>query len=82
MATLSAILSALPKLLSLISLIVSMVRESEQRGLGRTEAVKEALENAAQDIAYANAVEEDARRSHNEHPDDDSGFDQDFKRAD
>ena len=82
MSTFSAILSALPKLLSLISLIMSMVRDSKQRGLGRAEAVKEALENAAQDIAYANAVEEDARRSHNAHPDDDSGFDQDFKRAD
>ena len=81
MSTLTAILSALPKLLALISLIFSMVRDAEQRGLGRAEAVAEALEQAQQDIAYANAVEEDARRQHHQHPDDDSGFDLDFRRV-
>lgn len=82
MATFTAILSALPKLLALISLIVSMVRDAEQRGLGRAEAVAEALEQAQQDIAYANAVEEDARRQHNANPDSDDGFDTEFRRAD
>lgn len=82
MATFTAILSALPKLLSLISLIASMMRDAEQRGLGRADAVAEALAQAHQDIAYANAVEEDARRDHAAHPGDDSGFDQDYRRAD
>lgn len=79
---LTAIISALPKLLSLITLILTMVRDAEQRGLGRTEAVAEALEQAHKDIAYAQAIEEEARRSHNANPDDDSGFDPEFRRRD
>ena len=79
---LTAIISALPKLLSLISLIMTMVRDNEQRGLGRTEAVAEALENAHKDIAYANAIEEQAAKAHNASPNDDSGFDADFRRPD
>ena len=79
---LTAIISALPKILSLINLIMTMVRDGEQRGLGRAEAVAEALENAHKDIAYANAIEEEAARSHNANPDDDSGFDADFRRPD
>lgn len=79
---LSAIISSLPKLLSLVYLIMSMIKDAEQKGLGRAEAVAEALENAHKDIAYANAVEEEAVRSHNANPDDDSGFDADFRRPD
>jgi hypothetical protein len=78
----TAIISALPKILALINLIMTMVRDKEQRGLGRTEAVAEALENAHKDIAYANAIEEAAAKEHNANPDSDSGFDTDFRRPD
>jgi hypothetical protein len=78
--TLLALLKAMPQILSLITTIVGMVRDKEQRGLGRAEATADALAQAQQDIAYANAVEEDARRSHNQNPDTDAGFDLDFRR--
>lgn len=69
-------------ILSLVVLITTMVRDSRQRGLGRAEAVNEALLTAQQDIAYANAVEEDAIRQHNANPDSDDAFDKDFMRPD
>jgi hypothetical protein len=78
----TAIISALPKLLALINIIMTMVRDKEQRGLGRAEAVAEALENAHKDIAYSNAIEEEATKAHNASPDDDSGFDTSFRRPD
>jgi hypothetical protein len=76
-----AILSALPKILSLLSLVMTMVRDSEQRGLGRAEAVAEAFDKASQDIAYGNAAEEEARRAHAQNPGTDDGFDHDFLRG-
>lgn len=67
-------------LLALAVLITQMIKDGQQRGLGRMEATSEALLNAQQDIAYANAVAEDAAREHADHPDDDDGFDKDFMR--
>lgn len=68
--------------LALVVLIANMIKDSQQRGLGRMEAANEALVNAQRDIAYANAVEEDAIRSHNANPDTDDGFDKEFMRPD
>lgn len=68
--------------LALVLLIANMIKDNQQRGLGRMEAVNEALQNAQRDIAYASAVEEDAIRSHNANPDTDDGFDKDFMRPD
>lgn len=82
MSTLLAILKALPKIFELFLTISQMVRDKEQRGLGRKEAIAEALATAQEDIAYGNAVAEEARRQHNLHPDDDGGFDKDFERKD
>jgi hypothetical protein len=48
--------------LALAVLITQMIRDSQQRGLGRMETTNEALKNAQRDIAYASAVEEDAIR--------------------
>lgn len=79
---LSAIISALPKILALINIIMTMVRDKEQQGLGRAEAVAEALDNAHKDIAYANSIEEEAVQSHNASPDSDDGFDTDYRRPD
>lgn len=77
----SALLSALPQLLKLFNLIMAMVRDAEQRGIGRAEAVKEALEKAHMDIAAGNAAEERARADHAAHPNSDAGFDDEFKRS-
>jgi hypothetical protein len=68
--------------LALAVLITQMIKDSQQRGLGRMEATNEALQNAQRDIAYASAVEEDAIRSHYANPDSDDGFDKEFMRPD
>lgn len=80
MSTVLAILSALPKILALVQFITGMVRDAEQRGLGRAEAVAEALTIAHRDLAMADAVEIEARQSHAAHPNDDGGFDPDGER--
>lgn len=82
MATLLAILSALPKIFALVQFFAGMVRDAEQRGLGRKEAIAEAAEKAHIELALADAEDEKARRSHAEHPDDDSGFDPAGERKD
>jgi hypothetical protein len=79
MATLLAILSALPKILALIQLIGGMVRDAEQRGLGRKEAVAEALTIATSQIETANKVEAEAMQSHAKDNTDDA-FDRSFER--
>ena len=81
MKTFAAIVSSLSKILSLIQLITGMVRDAEQRGLGRKEAVAEALTLAHRDIAFANAVEAEAMQRHAK-VGDDSAFDQRFERKD
>ena len=81
MSTLLAILSALPKLLSLIQFFAGMVRDAEQRGLGRKEAIAEAAERAHFDLAAADAAEIEASQSHAKDKTDEA-FDPAFKRED
>ena len=73
--------SVAKNLLALVVLITTMIKDSQQRGLGRLEATNEALLKAQQDIAYASAVEEDADRAHKSNPTTDEGFDASFERA-
>lgn len=51
-----------------------------ERGVGYDQAVKEALEEGARRVAIANEAEQEARRDHAAHPDDDDGFDREFER--
>ena len=69
-------------ILTLAVLITTMIKDGQQRGLGRLEATNEALLKAQQDIAYASAVEEDAERSHAKNPTTDGGFDKSFQVPD
>lgn len=78
MATFLALLEALPQILKLFSLIMGMVHDAEQRGLGRKEAVAEALVTAHRDIAAADAVEVEATQAHARDKND-TAFDQDFR---
>jgi hypothetical protein len=80
MVTFWAILKALPQILSLIQLLAQKVRDAEQRGIGRQEAVAEALTIAQQQIATANAAEIRATQSHAKDKTD-GAFDQDFKEG-
>lgn len=81
MDTLLAILSALPKLIALVQFITGMVRDAEQRGLGRKEAISEALEQAHLELAWADAAGREADDDHAK-VDDDTAFDPDFQRKD
>lgn len=80
MTTLWALLSALPKIVALFQFLAAMVRDAEQRGLGRQEAISEALTIAHRQLAEADAAEVEARADHAAHPDDDAAFDQEFRR--
>lgn len=81
MQTLLAILSALPKLIALVQFVTGMVSDAEQRGLGRKEAIAEALEQAHLELALADAASIEAEHDH-AMIDDDSAFDHDFQRKD
>lgn len=81
MNTFLAILSALPKIVALFQFIAGMVHDAEQRGLGRKEAVADALEQAHIELAWADAAEQEAMQSHAK-KNDDSAFDPTFKRED
>jgi hypothetical protein len=79
--TFFAILSALPKIIALFQFIAGMVNDAEQRGLGRKEALAEALEMAHRDMAIADAAEAEAMAQHAKIKDD-NAFDRDFERKD
>ena len=80
MMTLLAILEALPKIVALVQLLFGMARDREQRGLGRKDAIADALAAAHRDIAAAEAAELEARNRHARDPSD-GAFDQDFKEG-
>lgn len=82
MGTFWAVVQALPKLIALFQFITGMVRDAEQRGLGRKEAVAEALTIAHRDLAMADAEDEKARNDHRSNPTDDSAFDPGGERKD
>lgn len=82
MATFWAILQALPKIFALFQFLAGMVRDSEQRGLGRKEAIAEALTIAHEQLAVANKAAVEAEADHAAHPNDNGGFDGMFQRKD
>jgi len=77
--TFLAIISALPKILALVQFFASMVRDREQRGLGRKEAIAEAAVVAHKQLALADAEEAQAMQDHAKNGTDDA-FDSDFVR--
>jgi hypothetical protein len=50
------------------------------KGMGRTEAVNEALTLAANEVDAATKARAEADAAHAAHPKDDGGFDQEFQR--
>ena len=79
-AVVLALLKALPEALRLLNAIGEYVKLREAKGVGRTEAVNEGLRLALQQVAEAAEAEREAQAAHAEHPDDDEGFDQRFRR--
>lgn len=82
MTTFLAVLQALPKILTLIQFFAGMVRDAEQRGLGRAEAIAEAADKVQRDVQTARDAETKAKADHAAHPKDDGGFDPEFMRKD
>lgn len=82
MTTVLALIEALPKIIALFKFLAGMVRDAEQRGLGRKEAVAEALTIAHKDLALADAAENEAIQAHRANPHSDAGFDPDGERKD
>jgi hypothetical protein len=80
MVTFWALVQALPKLIALFQFVAGMVRDAEQRGLGRKEAVAEALTIAHEQLAMADVAEVQATQSHAKDKTD-GAFDQDFKEG-
>ena len=74
-----ALLKALPQVLALINHIADYAKSAQDRGIGRDQAVAEALTIAADGIAVSQAVRERARREHASKLGDDA-FDPDFQR--
>lgn len=69
----------LPLILSLIQQFKSSADAKEQRGLGRAEAEKEALEELTSMMKVAKEVEEAAAKDHATIKDD-NAFDREFER--
>lgn len=79
-ANISALIQALPAILRLFQSFVNYAERAEGRKLGRAEAYTEAAQLAADQIEAASIARAEADKDHVAHPDDDSGFDKDFKR--
>ena len=74
-----ALLKALPQVLALINHIADYAKSAQDRGIGRDQAVAEALTIASEQVAVAQAVREQARADHVSKLGDDA-FDDDFQR--
>lgn len=73
-----SLLTALPHFLKLINAVMAWVRDAEQRGLGRKEAIAEALTIATAEVERVRLVEIEATAIHAKDKTD-GAFDQDFK---
>jgi hypothetical protein len=76
-----AVLKALPALISLVSALKNDADAATNRGLGYDQAVADGLKRAADMLAIAHQVEDEAQRDHASKSDD-SAFDRDFQRKD
>ena len=74
-----ALVKALPQVLALINTIAGFVKSAQDRGIGRDQAVAEALALAAAELARAQQAREAARAEH-ARTRDDTAFDGDFER--
>ena len=80
MGTASAIILIVSNLLKLVNFITAAMHDREQQGIGRAQAIAEALEQAHKDLAMADAAQMEADAAHAKDPTDDA-FDSDFRRS-
>jgi hypothetical protein len=72
-------LKLLPQLLKFATTVVNYVQAQEARGMGRKEAMMEALEIGSREVQLAEQVKRDADKLHDADPTDDA-FDREFER--
>lgn len=72
-------LKALPAILSLLSTVMSLAKTMKDQQAGAAEMAIKVLQKATEDIQRAAVVEAQAEKDHLQHPNDDGGFDQEFK---
>lgn len=75
-----AFLQALPAILKLIQSMVDYATLQQGKGIGRAEAINEALTRATEDLDRASAAIREAQAHQSAHPNDDDGFDTRFRR--
>ena len=80
MSTLVAILKVVPDFLALLRTIMEYVVRAEEREIGRQQAVSEAVTIAAEELRLAAQARFEGEQAHRANPDDDSAFDQEFRR--
>lgn len=73
--------SIIATVLSLIRSFYEAMLRMKDRDLGRAEAKAEALTQQSEQNKIAEAVRIEAAKAHNDHPNDDGGYDPDFRRA-
>lgn len=79
-ANLSALLQALPAILKLFQSFVNYAERQEGRKLGRAEAFVEAAQLSMTMLDEAGRIRVEVEKDHAAHPNDDSGFDNEFER--
>lgn len=80
-AFLLAAFKVLPEVLALINALMARADAKKQQGIGYDQAVKEALQEGAENLKKGDAAELAARKEHATKPGDDA-FDPEFMRKD
>lgn len=69
-----------PQLIKLFQSLADHANAAMEQGAGRDQAVADALTQAAADLDKAAAATREAQAKHNANPNDDTGFDNQFRR--
>lgn len=80
MLTLKAIIQSLPAILRFVNSVVDFIRVQEAKGVGRMEALNAGMRLALQELAEAAEAEREAQKAHDDNPDTDDGFLNEFRR--
>lgn len=78
----ATLLAVLPGLVSLVLAIFQLVQSGQAKGQAVNDIISQVLQRAVTDIQIASKAETDAEADHKAHPNDDGGFDPNFKRPD
>lgn len=81
MGSVEAVIAIIAGLVKLGNFVAAMMQDNKQQGIGRMQALAEALEAAHKDLALADAARVEADEAHAKDSTD-NAFDLDFRRSD